>query len=686
MNKIILSSVAILLMNISINANNLDSTDDFESLLDEISEIATKTKINIDYQASVVSVLRAEKLKKIGIKNLHEAIGLLPGIETSILHTGWKQVIIRGSYNPDTYILDKYKLYIDGLDVGSNLYSTSYYYLDFPIELIDRIEVLRGSASTIYGPGAFNGAINVITKSSQINSQDNIFASVGSYEYYKGGFVKHLSLDEWQLAIDSYYQSNNKALDAGEKFKSTEETNYLRSDYTSLEDFDDFSIGLMAKHDDFQLITRYKSEKSGNYYGLNEEIEPVPGGYVQNKSAIIELRDRYKLPNSINIDTKIGFNLYSFIFDSTINNDYSGTGYKLRVNPIYKQLISYIDFNINGNSLDTHNWMFGVELQKIKTLKNEFGTTVTDNGFSTKVEYYDGEYGFINGDNNQLIQSVYFQDIYSFNDSLDFSFNIRYDDYSLFDSMFSYRIGSVYRVNDKNIFKAIYGRSYRAPSYIEAFQANQAGLKDGNPNLNSELIDTYEIAYTYKGIKSVTRANIFYSVLQDVIDTVSNQPADFEGRYANQEERNSKGAELEFKYIFSNNLELMANLSYVRAQYFSNDYVNPIESQSPQISEVLSKGYLLYSMNKNLSLNTAWYYSGPKNGFHNNQLSEEYDIDSTILIDETLVYNIDYSSKVILSVKNIFNETVLYPSYFDNQHDFIVREGRNWLFSYEKKF
>ncbi len=685
MNKIILSYLAISLT-ISVNAKNLDSMDDFESLLDEISEIATKTKLNIDYQPSVVSVLRAEKLKKIGIRNLHEAIGLLPGIETSILHTGWKQVIIRGSYNPDTYILDKYKLYIDGVDVGSDLYSTSYYYLDFPVELIDRIEVLRGSASTIYGPGAFNGAINVITKSSQINSQDSIFASVGSYEYYKGGFVKHLNLGEWKLAIDSYYQSNNKELDAGEKFKSTEEANYLRSEYTSLEDFDDFSMGLMARHDDFQFNARYKEEKSGNYYGLNEEIEPIPGGYVQNKSAIIELRDSYKLSNSVNLDAKVGFNFYSFTFDSTINNDYLETGYKLRLNPTYEQLNSYMDFNINGNSLDTHDWMFGVELQKIKTLKNEFGTTITDNGFSSEIEYYDGEYGFLNGDNNQLIQSIYFQDIYSFNDSLDFSFNTRYDDYSLFQGMLSYRVGSVYRVNDNNILKAIYGRSYRAPSYIEAFQADQTGLKDGNPNLSSELIDTYEIAYTHKSANSVTRANIFYSDLKDVIDTISNQPAEFVGRYANQEDRNSRGAEVEFTYVFDNSLEFMANLSYVRTQYFSDDYANPIESQSPQISEVLSKGYLFYSINENFSLNTAWYYSGPKNGFHNKQLDEEYDIGSTMVVDETLVYNIDYSSKVSFSVKNLFNETILYPSYFDNQHDFIVREGRNWLFNYEKSF
>jgi iron complex outermembrane receptor protein len=137
------------LLSVFFISNTIIADDDFASLLNEATNIATKTKLNIDYQPSVVSVLHADKLKKIGITNLHEALGLLPGIETSILHTGWKQVIFRSAYNPDTFVFDKYKLYIDSVDVGSDLYSTSYYYLDFPVELIDRIEVLRGSASTI---------------------------------------------------------------------------------------------------------------------------------------------------------------------------------------------------------------------------------------------------------------------------------------------------------------------------------------------------------------------------------------------------------------------------------------------------------------------------------------------------------------------------------------------------------
>lgn len=665
--------------------------DDFTSMLNEVTGIATKTKLNIDYQPSVVSVLHADKLKKIGVRNLHEAIGILPGIETSILHTGWKQVIIRGAHNPDTFVFDKYKLYIDGVDVGSDLYSTSYFYLDFPVELIDRIEVLRGSASTIYGPGAFSGAINVITKSSQTGDGDAVFGSVGSYDYTKAGFVKHLNIGQWNIGIDSYHQHSNKTVDAGRAFVAAQEASYARSDYNSLENFEDYSIGVTAKNSDFTLIARYKSEVTDNFYGLNETLEPVFGGYQRNHSGIVELQNRHALDHDLHLDTKVGVNYYDFTFDSTVYEDYGGSGLIFRINPTYRQLNSYIDMNLKGENIENHEWMLGVGAQKINTLKNVFGTTLRtqlDGGpfiISDALAYLDGQYGFLNGDNDQWIKSVYFQDIYSINGDWDISGNMRLDDYSLFEKMFSYRLGSVYRLDEGNIVKAVYGRSYRAPSYVEAFQSVQDGLKNGNANLTPELIDTYELAYTHKNQNTILRTNLFYSIMQDVIDRIEHEPPSFPGDYANHRQRNAKGLELEFTRRFGNGSELMANLSYVRTEYFTPDYYHPVEVQSPEISEVLSKGYFIYPLSQALSINTAWYYNGPKKGYSRNNTGNAQTFDATMVIDETVAYDIDESSTVTLSAKNLFNEPVIYPSY-QGKHEGIRREGRNWLITYEKRF
>lgn len=665
--------------------------EDISSLLDEVSEIATKTKLNIDYQPSVVSVLHADKLKKIGIRNVHEALGLLPGIETSMLHTGWKQVIIRGVHNPDTFVFDKYKLYIDGVDIGSDLYSTSYYYLDFPVELIDRIEVLRGSASTIYGPGAFSGAINVITKSSLHSDDDKIFASIGSFGYGKGGFVKHILNGEWKIGVDGYYQANNKTLDAGEEYVSSKEAAYLRSDYNSLENFKDFSIGVNAQKNGWKWIGRFKSETTDNFYGLSEDIEPVSGGYQKNQSAILEIQNQYPLQNSVDLETKLGINYYQLTFDSTIYQDYLGSGIPVHMNPTYEQLNTYADIALKGKNFLNHQWMAGIGVNKINTIKNLFGTTTRDQDtggptfYGSDVVYLDGQYGWLAGDNDQWIKSVYVQDIIALSDQLDISLNIRYDDYQLFDSMLSYRLGSVYRINENHILKGTYGRSYRAPAYVEAFQAPQDGFKNGNPTLKPEQIDTYEMAYTYKNVNTTLRSNVFYSILKNVIDRVENEPTGFTYDYLNHKERNARGVELEYTYRFGNGAEWMSNFSYARIQYFSPDYFNPIEYQSPEVSEILSKGYFLFPFGHNINLNTSWYYSGPKKGYLREDNGKSKAYPASMIVDETVVYEIDGDSTVTLSVKNLFNESVIYPSY-DLKHDGLHREGRNWLMTYEKRF
>ncbi|MBC8236739.1 MAG: TonB-dependent receptor [Helicobacteraceae bacterium] len=681
-----------LLLSITILLPTLNADDDFHALLNEVTDIATKTRLNIDYQPSVVSILHADKLKKIGVRNLHEAIGTLPGVETSILHTGWKQVIMRGNYNPDTFVFDKYKLYIDGVDIGSDLYSTSYYYLDFPIELIERIEVLRGSASTVYGPGAFSGAINVITKSSQSGISDSVFMSAGSYDYTKAGFVQHIKAGNWNIGIDAYHQHSNKELDAGRAFVSSNEAAYARSEYNSLEGFEDYSIGMTAKNKDFTVIGRYKSELTDNFYGLSEDIEPIRSGYQRNESAVLEIQNSYKISKDIVLDSKVGLNHYTFKFDSTLIQDLGGSGLVVRFKPTYTQLNSYLDTHIKGKNIKDHAWMLGLELKNIDTLKNTFGTTVkkpngTTNVFLSSLEYLEGQYGFLNGENDQFVTSIYLQDIYSVNNNFDLSINLRLDDYSYFKEMLSYRLGSVYRVDDNNIFKAVYGRSYRAPSYVEAFQAVQFEIKDGNPNLKPEFIDTFELAYTHKNHNSILRTNVFYSIIKDVIDRIENETNHI-GDYANHGTRSSRGFEVEYTHKFSNDAEFMANLSYVRTEFFTPSQVNPLLYQSPSISEILAKAYLLYPLKKGLSLNTAWYYSGPKKGFDEmigTSINSTPSYGSTMLLDETIVYSIDSYSSLALSVKNLFDATVIYPSY-QAKHDGLQREGRNWLVTYEKKF
>ena len=145
----------------TITASN--NIDDFESLLNDMSDIATKKSINVDYLPSVVTVINAQTYLDGGIQNIGEAINMLPGIQMQVNRLGYNITTVRGLKNPNAYLSDKLKILIDGVAMNNEMQGSSSFFMDFPMQLVHKIEVLRGPGSTVYGAGAFYATINIIT-------------------------------------------------------------------------------------------------------------------------------------------------------------------------------------------------------------------------------------------------------------------------------------------------------------------------------------------------------------------------------------------------------------------------------------------------------------------------------------------------------------------------------------------
>ena len=84
--------------------------NDFESLLENVSTLATKKSLNVDYMPSVVSVVDAQTYIDAGIQNVGEALGMLPGIQMQLSPMGYTMSTVRGFKNPNAYLSDKIKL------------------------------------------------------------------------------------------------------------------------------------------------------------------------------------------------------------------------------------------------------------------------------------------------------------------------------------------------------------------------------------------------------------------------------------------------------------------------------------------------------------------------------------------------------------------------------------------------
>ena len=192
------------LYSLLLSNEDLALEDDFLQSLDEVSEIATKTKLNIDDSPSFVTVLHSDKLLKLGVNDVFEALGLVPGVQLKREKSGVPVVVFRGVSQKG-----EVKLMVDGVTINNSYRGSIYHYLDFPIEMVERIEVIRGAGSVLYGSGAISGVVNVITKSSNKDSKNSVFVSGGEYDNHKGGAIVSTNIGEFNFSLDAYYQKDD---------------------------------------------------------------------------------------------------------------------------------------------------------------------------------------------------------------------------------------------------------------------------------------------------------------------------------------------------------------------------------------------------------------------------------------------------------------------------------------------
>ena len=151
-----------------------------ETVLDEVVVSSPRIQLSIDQQSRSVTTLTAEEIEESGATTLIDVLSDVAGIE--LRSRGAQDV------QSDIYIrgggFDQVLLLIDGIKVDNP--QTGHHTLNaiIPIEMIERVEILKGAAGRVYGQNAFSGAINIVTKKSPAESL-NVVLSGGSFDYKK---------------------------------------------------------------------------------------------------------------------------------------------------------------------------------------------------------------------------------------------------------------------------------------------------------------------------------------------------------------------------------------------------------------------------------------------------------------------------------------------------------------------
>jgi len=500
--KIIINILLLLLVINVFSQENTDTLDvnevDFFDLsFDELSQISVSTASKVDegFQdaPSNLTIITADEIIKFG------AVSLVDVLEraTSMIMTGsyiYPQNIssMRGDLSSDfdNHIL----ILIDGNPYrGSITEGINFpFYLSFPLSAIDRIEIIRGPGSVLYGTNAYQGVINVITKTNKNDGLSGITAvSHGSYEsigtestvlYKKNDFnliasFKYFDEKGWAFEAMDYdsiirktnFGEQNLGVLLSAKYKKISFTGFLANSYQdNIDDWDTIAPGGVNVNHFFinfgynDTLAKHWKTNFDLTFNYDKNNLDFAGGYQNGKSndVLLDFYNIFDIGNKI--DLLVGGNLLlnKGHLNSVIQDD--SLIYIFNDIPTYREL-NYIGYaNINYYPIEQIKLIAGVQVNKPQARNIDFvprfGAIFNlDNGFGFKINYahaygspslLERNYSTIGiiGNPNLLPEKIKTLDLQMFYNKNDYQLSITY-----FNSQQENLIGIVHYDNYYNI-------------------------------------------------------------------------------------------------------------------------------------------------------------------------------------------------------------------------------------------
>ena len=645
--------------------------------LEQFTQAATVTKANEPYQPYIITVLDAKRLEKLGVSTLGEALELIPGVDMSTDLLDMKTPIFRGS-NP--FAFGQVKLLIDGMLANDTFIDGFASYLYMPVEIIKRIEVVRGPGSRTDGINAYAGSIHVITYAEEIGEPINrVFAKTGSHDLRVGGFTSSFSEGKLKVHADGYYEKDNKTLFAGPDAAAFLGNPSLAQSGDAPLQTESYALGLQFDYDDFNLKARGTQFIHGSSYGINGLL-PQADDSIEIPSYLLELGWDKEFGDLETI-VKVGTKYDSFKSDARLihpgfvlpNSD--NTGLVTFTDGFYgiqeaKQRSFYQSTYLKYKGIEDHVITIGYRLSREDTYDVVTKTTDRDSGtgfvdYTQTLPFFD-----VDAQRDTVMFSV--QDQMEIGTRLSVLYGINIEDTSLSQTQYDPRISLVYQSDMQRIYKAIYSRSHRNPSWQELYTINNSA-RVGNTALNPETVDAFELAMIQKfNGASYVQADIFYLINKEQIDKNN-----AERTYLNSNNTDIYGLELEVNTQVTPHDELYASYAYVDgSDDKGNDLVN--------VAHHLAKVSYIYNFTSEFNAGTVLKYVGEKSRLEGDLRS---DTPSYVTADLSVRYhNLPHQFSLTFSVKNLADANIAYPSEPNTYINDYPQDGRTFLFSLSKEF
>lgn len=659
-----------LVLSISPEATAAQQNDSTQTIDVIVTEVGTRTETDPQDVPQSIQVIPQEIIQKREVNELTEALENIPGVISSFDNLLFNDVVIRG-FDGDYRRNGLLNIFIEDASIQT--------------ANIERLEVLKGPASVLYGSGSFGGTVNVVTEQPTAEPYYKIDADIGNFDLYGGSGDLSGPLNEsksLKYRLNFAAETNDTFIDGVSRER------YLVNPVLSWE---------IGKNTDITFEAEYSNLTADNNFGI-----PALGTVLDNINGELDQELNFGDPDIEirEIDTiLVGYDLeHRFSDDWRIRNAFqyqhrSAPEFSIFENALQddqrtleRAFVDVPEFDITGFLLDTsvvgnfntgsrikHELLAGIELFRSEELSNIgvgevstidlFAPELSNTVIGPVTEF------FISETTNETL-GIYLQDRIEFFDKVILLAGIRFDivtsrfEDEVFDTVdfdqneeFSPRVGIVYQPIEE---LSLYG------NFTQSFTPNFFGFSSTGEPFEPQTGTQFEVGVKADINNKISVTLAYFDITLDNIPTTDPDDVFFEIIAG---EQNSEGVELFVAGEILPGWDVIGGYTYTDATITeSNDFevgnrVNNIPENTVSFltSYEIQKGSL-----KGLGGSLGIYFVGDREG----DLDNSFEIPSYTRTDMSIFYNRD-KFKTALNFRNLFD-----IDYFENaETDLRVRFG-----------
>ena len=575
-----------------------------DQLMDLKVSISTRSQQQMSKAPSVVSVITAEDIRATGAARLEDILDSVPGLYVKRNLFAFRPIFsLRGATGTQTLLM------VNGAPMRDLVWSNGIFWKGLPASAIERVEIIRGPGSALFGADASAGVINVITRTATPITESEAGLRLGNFDTQEA-WIQHGT--DWN-GVDVGLTAELSTTDGHRPWISPDANGASgHANYA----WDGQDLRLSLARGSWRLLADYMAH------------DDLAVGF--NRAAVLDPLNRSE-------DRQYSLAL---LYDNPGFAPDWGLNGALRFRDlVYSSGNGFLKTDGSRELMDVSERQATIELSGLYT------------GFSRHALRVGG--GYVMDDIYRVSQVnpeypanpipedcranvyLYLQDVWHIRDDLEFTAGLRYDDFNDVGSAVTPRLALVWQSTPLLTTKLMYGEAFRAPSYQELYYR---AANPPNPDLHPERSRTWELGFDVLAARDLRLGvNLYHFERSDLISGTA-------GQYQNAGDFAVRGIEMEARWRMTPALQLTGNLSYRDED----------DSTARDVSVPTESAYVRLDW----AFQPKWRWNVEVNWYGDRPLpagDPRRELDAFSVLDTSLRYRHDRHWEFAASVRNLFD-------------------------------